>query len=115
MYTISNFLKRILDILLSFIGIVISLPIWIVISIAIKIDSKGPVLFKQKRRTKNGKLFNIYKFRTMVTNAEKMGAGLFNYENDPRVTKVGRFLRNTSLDEIPQLLNVDCRQCYCGI
>jgi lipopolysaccharide/colanic/teichoic acid biosynthesis glycosyltransferase len=64
------------------------------------------VLFAQDRRTKNGRLFKMYKFRSMVVNAESMGAGLFNYENDPRVTKVGRFLRNTSLDELPQLWNV---------
>ena len=60
----------------------------------------------QERRTKNGRVFRMYKFRSMVVNAESMGAGLFNYENDPRVTKVGRFLRNTSIDELPQLWNV---------
>lgn len=76
------------------------------IGIAIKVDSKGPVIFSQKRLTKNGRIFQMYKFRSMVVNAEKMGTGLFNYENDPRVTKVGRFLRNTSLDELPQFVNV---------
>ena len=79
---------------------------WLIIAIAIKCDSKGPVLFAQERRTKGGRIFKMYKFRSMVVNAESMGAGLFNYENDPRVTKVGRFLRNTSLDELPQLWNV---------
>ena len=78
----------------------------LLISILIKLDSKGPVLFKQGRRTKNGRVFQMLKFRSMVVNAEQMDEGLFNYENDPRVTKVGRFLRNTSLDELPQLLNI---------
>ncbi len=99
-------LKRAFDVLSSGIIIVLLLPLWIVIPIAIKIDSKGPVLFKQKRRTKDGKVFNILKFRSMVLNAENMGAGLFNFENDPRVTKVGCFLRNSSIDELPQLFNI---------
>lgn len=74
--------------------------------IAIKIDTKGPVFFKQARRTKNGKVFYMFKFRSMVVGAEKEGPGLFNYRGDPRVTKVGRFLRNTSIDELPQLINI---------
>ncbi len=106
MYIVSLFFKRLFDIILSLLGLIVSLPIWIFVSIAIKIDSNGPILFKQKRRTKNGKIFNILKFRTMITNAEKMGTGLFNFKDDPRVTKVGKFLRNTSLDEVPQLLNI---------
>lgn len=106
MYVVNMFFKRLFDILLSLIGIVIFFPIFVVVSIAIKIDSKGPILFRQKRRTKNGKLFQIYKFRTMIVDAENKGTGLFNYKNDPRVTKVGRFLRNTSIDELPQLLNI---------
>ena len=77
-----------------------------VISFLIKFDSKGPVFFLQERRTKNGKVFRMLKFRSMVVNAEYTGAGLFNYENDPRVTRVGRFLRDSSLDELPQLLNI---------
>lgn len=100
------FLKRALDILASVFAIVILIPVWIVTAIAIKIDSKGPVLFKQDRRTKNGRIFKMYKFRSMVINAESMGAGLFNYKDDPRVTKVGRFLRDSSIDELPQLFNV---------
>lgn len=79
---------------------------WLFISIIIKIDSDGPVLFKQGRRTKNGRVFKMWKFRSMVVNAEKIGSGLFSYANDPRVTKVGAFLRKTSLDELPQLFNV---------
>lgn len=99
-------LKRLFDILSSFIVILLLLPIWIVIPIAIKCNSKGPVFFKQERRTKNGKVFKMLKFRSMVVNAEIMGTGLFNYENDPRVTKVGSFLRKTSIDELPQLFNI---------
>ncbi|MPN19853.1 UDP-glucose:undecaprenyl-phosphate glucose-1-phosphate transferase [bioreactor metagenome] len=81
-------------------------PLFLIIAAAIKIDSDGSVFFKQKRLTKNGTVFHMYKFRSMVVGAEKMGAGLFNYENDPRVTRVGRFLRHSSLDELPQLINV---------
>lgn len=100
------FLKRVFDLLASGIAILLLTPLWIVVAILVKCDSKGPVIFKQERRTRNGRIFKMYKFRTMVTDAEKMGAGLFNYQNDPRVTKVGRFLRNTSIDELPQLWNV---------
>lgn len=82
------------------------IPLWLIVAIAIKVDSKGPVFFKQKRRTKHGRVFNMLKFRSMVVNAEHVGTGLFNYENDPRVTKVGRILRNTSIDELPQLFNI---------
>lgn len=99
-------IKRIIDIIVSALAIVLCLPFWIIIPIAIKLDSNGPVFFKQSRRTKNGRLFNMLKFRSMVVNAEGSGTGLFNFEDDPRVTKVGRFLRNTSLDELPQLFNI---------
>ena len=99
-------IKRIIDIIVSALAIVLCLPFWIIIPIAIKLDSNGPVFFKQSRRTKNGRLFNMLKFRSMVVNTEGTGPGLFNFENDPRVTKVGRFLRNTSLDELPQLFNI---------
>ena len=100
------FIKRLFDIVSSALLSVILLPLWIVISIAVKIDSRGPVFFKQGRRTKNGRVFKMLKFRSMVVDSEKSGAGLFNYENDPRVTTVGRFLRDTSLDELPQLFNI---------
>ena len=106
MFYIGLFFKRLFDVLSSLIAIIILLPIWIIIPIAIKCDSKGPVFFKQERRTKKGKIFKMLKFRSMVVNAENIGTGLFNYENDPRVTKVGRFLRNTSIDELPQLFNI---------
>lgn len=100
------YIKRAFDVLSSGIAIVLLLPVWIGIAIAIKRDSKGPILFRQARRTKDGKVFQMFKFRSMVTNAEKMGTGLFNYENDPRVTKVGRKLRDSSADELPQLFNI---------
>ncbi len=105
-YFINKFFKRFFDILICFIAVLILIPVWLIIAIAIKCDSKGPIFFAQKRRTKNGRVFKMYKFRSMVVNAESMGAGLFNYKDDPRVTKVGRVLRNTSLDELPQLFNV---------
>lgn len=110
------FVKRVFDIILSLIGIIILLPIYLIIAIAIKLDSKGPVLFKQVRVGKNRKDFVIYKFRTMVVSAESkrelqidpsnMDNFVFQSKSDNRVTKVGSFLRNTSLDEIPQLFNV---------
>ena len=110
------FVKRIFDIILSLIGIIILLPIYLIIAIAIKLDSKGPILFKQVRVGKDRKNFTIYKFRTMVVSAESkrelqidptnMDNFVFQSKSDNRVTKVGSFLRNTSLDEIPQLFNV---------
>lgn len=103
---LNNIVKRFLDIVISGSALIILLPIMLVISFLIKFDSKGPVFFLQERRTKNGKVFRMLKFRSMVVNAEHTGAGLFNYENDPRVTRVGRFLRDSSLDELPQLLNI---------
>ena len=106
MYYINLFFKRLFDILSTLIVIILLIPVWVIIPIAIKCDSKGPVFFKQERRTKKGKVFKMLKFRSMVVNAENIGTGLFNYENDPRVTKVGRFLRNTSIDELPQLFNI---------
>ncbi len=105
-YVCNRFLKRLLDIILSSMALIAFMPVWLMIAIAIKCDSKGPILFVQERRTKNGQLFKMYKFRSMVVGAERMGARLCNYENDPRVTKTGRFLRSSSLDELPQLWNV---------
>src|SRR5690554_8174346 len=107
MRRINLFFKRIIDMVGSFIGILLLSPLFLFISILIKIDSKGPVFFKQERIGKNGKTFKILKFRTMVVNAENIGDGLtVKSESDSRITKVGRILRKTSLDELPQLLNV---------
>lgn len=99
-------LKRIFDILFSGFALIILLPIFIVVCIVIKIDSKGPIMYRQKRLSKDGKLFEMFKFRSMIDGAEKIGTGLFNYTNDYRVTKVGNFLRKSSIDELPQLINV---------
>lgn len=101
-----NALKRGFDICSSLLACTVLSPIWVIIAVAIKLDSKGPVFFMQERRTKDGRVFRMLKFRSMIVNAENTGTGLFSYENDPRITRVGRFLRNTSLDELPQLLNV---------
>lgn len=100
------FLKRVFDFTASLIALILLSPLFLIVAIAIKCDSKGPVFFKQERLTKNGRRFKMLKFRSMVTDAEKQGAGLFNFQGDPRVTKVGRFLRDTSIDELPQLINV---------
>lgn len=105
-YLFNKFMKRLIDVVSCSIALILLIPLWIGIAVAIKCDSKGPALFVQERRTKDGRLFKMYKFRTMVEDAEYMGNGLFNYENDPRVTKVGRILRSCSLDELPQLWNV---------
>jgi len=99
-------LKRIMDIILAGIACIILLPIMVIIALAVKLDSKGTVIFKQDRLAKHGELFEMYKFRTMIENAEHMGAGLFNFKDDFRVTRVGNFLRRTSLDELPQFFNV---------
>jgi len=106
MYRLKFFLKCTFDVVSSLCAVILLTPVWIIVGIAIKLDSKGPVFFRQGRRTKDGRVFQMLKFRSMVVNAEHMGTGLFNYADDPRVTNVGRFLRNTSIDELPQIFNV---------
>ncbi len=107
MRAINLFIKRLIDFLGSLIGLIVISPILAIIALCIKVTSKGPVFFRQDRLGKNGRVFKILKFRTMVVNAEKIGDGLsIKSENDDRITKVGKFLRATSLDELPQLLNV---------
>lgn len=98
--------KRLLDIVLSLLGTIILSPILLIIAIAIKIDSKGPIIFKQKRLGKDGKEFEIYKFRSMIVGAEKIGTGVYSKKGDSRVTRVGKFIRMTSIDELPQLINI---------
>ena len=100
------FFKRCFDILISLFALLLLAPLFVVVAVLIKFDSPGPVFYKQARLGKNGIQFWMYKFRSMIVDAEKKGAGLFNYENDPRVTRIGSFLRKTSLDELPQLINV---------
>ena len=101
------FLKRLIDLVGSGIGLIIISPFLIIIALLIKTTSPGPVFFFQERLGKNGRVFKIIKFRTMVVNAEKLGDGLsVKDDSDSRITKIGRFLRSTSLDELPQLFNV---------
>ena len=111
-----EFAKRILDFIASLCALLILSPVLLIVSILIAPTSKGPVIFKQDRVGKNGIIFKMYKFRSMVANAEELKAQLekdnemngpmFKIKNDPRITKVGRFIRKTSIDEIPQLINV---------
>ncbi|WP_352416964.1 sugar transferase [Clostridium tertium] len=108
--------KRALDVIASFLGLVILSPILLIVAILIKLESKGPAIFAQSRIGLNGKEFKMYKFRSMVQNAEElkeklakqneMSGPMFKMKNDPRVTKVGKFIRKTSIDELPQLLNI---------
>ncbi len=97
--------KRLFDIGVSCIALLFFWPLFAVIGIAIRLDSKGSIFYKGERVGKNENLFKMYKFRTMVENASEMGPSV-TYQNDPRVTRVGRFLRDTKLDELPQLINV---------
>jgi len=98
--------KRLADIIFSLILLVCFLPLWILFAVIIRLDSKGPIFYKQKRVGKDGKIFNMIKFRSMVSGAEKMTGPVWASYNDPRVTQFGRFLRKFRLDEIPQLINV---------
>lgn len=114
-----SFVKRNFDIIMSLTAMILLFPIFFIIAIMIKIDSKGNIIYKHKRIGKNGKYIYLYKFRTMYTNSKEILEELlkdpkvkeewennFKLDNDPRVTKVGKFLRKTSLDELPQLLNI---------
>ena len=100
----SLFFKRLFDVVVSFFMLAILFPVFLVLAIAIKIDSHGPVFYRQVRVTKYGKHFRIFKFRTMVVDADK--GSLVTVNNDDRVTKVGKFIRKCRLDELPQLLDV---------
>ena len=108
--------KRALDITLIVLAVPIVVPVLLLIALAVRMDSPGPILFTQRRVGQNGVTFNMYKFRTMVQNASELKASLahlnvlpppdFKIINDPRITRIGRFLRKSSLDELPQLINV---------
>ncbi|MCL2088614.1 MAG: sugar transferase [Oscillospiraceae bacterium] len=98
--------KRMTDIIGSLIGIIILSPFFLIVSIVIKSTSSGPVFFKQNRLGKDGRTFSIIKFRTMIPNAESIGGLKLAGAHDGRITKTGGFLRNTSIDELPQLINV---------
>lgn len=97
--------QRVLDIIISLIGLIIGIPLMIIFGIFIKIEDKGPMTYKQERLGKNGKVFYIYKLRSMRTDAEKFGAKWAD-KDDPRITKVGKFIRKTRIDELPQLFNI---------
>ncbi|WP_336020951.1 sugar transferase [Fusobacterium polymorphum] len=100
-----KFGKRVIDMTLSFLGVIFLSPLFLIISILIKVDSKGPVIFKHKRLGKNCKPIYVLKFRTMVDNAVSLGPQ-YTSSNDTRITKIGKFLRKTSLDELAQLFNI---------
>ena len=102
---ISLLIKRCFDILFSLILLILLSPAFLLIAILIKLDSKGPVFFRQERVTTYKRIFRIFKFRTMVNNADKIGSQV-TVENDSRVTKIGKYLRKVRLDEIPQLINI---------
>lgn len=102
---INLILKRIFDVLGSLILLIVLSPVFLIIAISIKIDSKGPIFYKQERVTQYGRIFKIFKFRTMVQNADKIGS-LVTIGEDPRITKVGKMIRKCRLDEISQLINV---------
>ena len=101
-----NKIKRIFDLFLSGAGILLSLPLWIIIAIAIWLEDRGPIFYEQERVGKDGKIFRILKFRSMIKDAEKHTGAVWASENDPRVTRVGRVLRATAMDELPQLWNI---------
>ncbi|MDF1617743.1 sugar transferase, partial [Petrocella sp. FN5] len=101
-----KFVKRVFDVVLSSIGLIIAMPILIIVATVIKLTDSGPIFFRQERLTVGNKRFNVYKFRTMVMNAEEMTGPVLATAKDPRITKIGHFLRSTRLDEVPQLLNV---------
>ena len=101
-----HFLKRFFDILIALLGLIIAAIPMLFIAIAIKLNSKGPVIFKQERVGKKGKVFKIYKFRSMCVGAEQTGSGVYSGKGDTRVTKVGKIIRATSLDELPQFFNL---------
>ena len=108
--------KRVTDIICSLAGLIVLSPVLLITAIAIKLDSKGPIFFKQDRIGKDERIFSMYKFRSMVVNAEElkkslekeneMSGPMFKMKKDPRITRVGRFIRKTSIDELPQLINV---------
>ncbi len=115
-YRLYEIIKRSIDVVGAFMGLIILSPILIIVAMIIKIESRGPIIFSQIRVGLNGKEFKMYKFRSMVENAEELKSGLesknemsgpmFKIKDDPRITRIGKFIRKTSIDELPQLINV---------
>lgn len=101
-----NYGKRILDVIFSGILLLILWPLLLIIAILVKLEDSGPAIFIQERLTIGGKVFKMYKFRTMCVNAEKQGTGAYSFEDDPRITKIGKILRKLSLDELMQIVNI---------
>lgn len=101
-----DYVKRIIDLIIAIPVLVVTIIPMAITAIAIKMDSHGPILFKQDRLGKNGKVFKMMKFRSMVVNAEHIGSGVYSCSGDDRITRVGKFIRATSIDELPQLFNV---------
>ena len=101
-----NVIKRAIDCMVSFLVLAVGAVPMLIVAILIKLDSPGPVLFKQERIGKNGKVFKILKFRSMCQGAEHTGSGVYSGKNDARVTRIGRILRATSIDELPQAINI---------
>jgi sugar transferase (PEP-CTERM system associated) len=102
----SRYIKRLFDIFLALVGIILSFPLFVIVPLLIKIDSRGTVLFKQKRIGEGEKFFIIYKYRTMIDGAEKESGPVWSQSGDKRITRMGKFLRKTRIDELPQLFNV---------
>lgn len=101
-----NYGKRILDLFFSGIMLLVLWPLLIIIAILVKLDDHGPAIFVQERLTIGGRIFHMYKFRTMCVNAESQGTGAYSFGNDPRITRIGNILRKFSLDELMQLINI---------
>ena len=99
-------MKRLFDIFLSFIGLVLSSPFWLVVSLAVKLEDSGPIFYSQERVGERGRNFRALKFRSMIPDAEKHSGAVWASENDARITKVGKILRTTAMDELPQLWNI---------
>lgn len=101
-----KYIKHFFDVIIAIVLLLLFSPIFVIVAILIKLESRGPVIFKQDRLGYKGKIFKIYKFRSMVQGAEKQGTGVYSFKGDSRITKVGRFIRATSIDELPQLFNI---------
>lgn len=101
-----TFFKRFLDIVISLAVLLILWPLMLIVALAVKVSSPGPALFKQERIGKNGKVFRILKFRSMYLDSEHTGSGVYSGNGDARVTKIGKILRATSIDELPQIINI---------
>ncbi|MCI9421166.1 MAG: sugar transferase [Dorea sp.] len=101
-----DYIKRFIDVGVSLVGLLITSPILVITAITIKMDSKGDVLFRQRRLGRYGNEFIIYKFRSMCMDAEKKGSGQYSFKGDPRVTRIGKLIRAASIDELPQFINI---------